>query len=142
MSNNEALETRLQVCGSKITSRCRERVFNHSLGRDLAQGLPCLASVQRRKCSGKGLKCKLPLLLVHHRFFSFFVSNVPPSQKAEGLFLTAGINDYVLFLVRIVGSNLEINAYVNIFHKYCNRKKKKKIRPIYFSYSCDLFWIS
>lgn len=123
MSNNEAPETRLQVCSSKITGRCRERVFNHSLGRDLVQGLPCLASVQRRTFSGKGLKHKLQLL-VHHRFFYFFLFNVPPSQKAEGLFLIAGINDYVLFLVRIVGSNLEINAYVNIFHKYCNCKKK------------------
>lgn len=73
MSNNEALETNLQVRSGKIIGRCREQVFNQSLGRDLVLGPLCLASVQRRKFSGKGLKCKLQLLLVHHRFRVFFL---------------------------------------------------------------------
>lgn len=72
MSNNETLETSLQVCSGKIIGRCREQVFNQSLGRDLVQGPLCLASVQRRKFSGKGLKCKLQLMLVHHRRFRVF----------------------------------------------------------------------
>lgn len=82
MSNNEALETSLQVWSGKIIGRCRERVFDQSLGRDLVQGLPCLTSAQRRKFSGKGLKCKLQLVLVHHRrfrFFSYFLLSALPS---------------------------------------------------------------
>lgn len=31
MSNNETLETSLQVCSGKIIGRCREQVFNQSL---------------------------------------------------------------------------------------------------------------
>lgn len=56
-------------------------------------------------------------------FLCFQCTTIPESRR---LVPNSRNKYYVLFLVRIVGSNLEINAYVIIFHKYCNRKKKKK----------------
>lgn len=46
---------------------------------------------------------------------------------------------WLLVLLRIAGSNLEMNAYVNMFHKYCNLKKTPIFREICSISSCDLF---
>lgn len=57
------LKVRLQVHGGKIRGRCRELIFNHGLGRAIF----CLASVQGRKFSGKGLKDGLKLIPMQHK---------------------------------------------------------------------------
>lgn len=73
MSNNEALETGLQVHSGKIIGRCRELVFNQSLGRDLVRVCPVWLLCKGENSAAKDSNANCNLCLCATEGSGFFL---------------------------------------------------------------------